>query len=377
VNLLAPFGFYGWGNIGDEATLQGFARVVAQARPEYSVWVGSRNPTHTASVEPSFRYFHAEERSWRRWWAEQRTSAVVVAGGTPIMDCHGEWPLCELVPLVEEASHRRKPVVFVGSGTEQLQREESRRVVTARLAPKVRYWSVRSEPDKARLIEYGVSPERVAVAADMAWLLEPVSPDWGRQQLHAWGVPPTDRLVGVNLVNQKPIPARYPHLLETVASFLDDLVEQHDASILFLANDAKELSGFDRAASLRTLAAMRHRCRTFLVPNQYWAPQDMMSLVANCAMTISMRYHFCLFSALQEVPFIALQRSDKVSDLCWDLRWPYGCELDGLDSQRLAQLADALEEQRAAAIGQLSLRRHLLHDRARANVAALETLQHE
>ena len=34
-----------------------------------------------------------------------------------------------------------------------------------------------------------------------------------------------------------------------------------------------------------------------------------------------MRYHFCLFSALQGVPFIAIQRSDKISDLCWDIGW--------------------------------------------------------
>ena len=45
----------------------------------------------------------------------------------------------------------------------------------------------------------------------------------------------------------------------------------------------------------------------------------MMSLIANCRLTLGMRYHFCLFSALQDVPFVALQRSDKVADLCWDL----------------------------------------------------------
>jgi len=29
MNIVAPFGFYGYGNIGDEATLQGFARLRA------------------------------------------------------------------------------------------------------------------------------------------------------------------------------------------------------------------------------------------------------------------------------------------------------------------------------------------------------------
>ena len=47
MNLIAPFGFYGWGNIGDESTLQGFARLVSHAHPAMRVWVASRNPcTH-------------------------------------------------------------------------------------------------------------------------------------------------------------------------------------------------------------------------------------------------------------------------------------------------------------------------------------------
>ena len=48
MNLVAPFGFYGWGNIGDEATLQGFARLMAGSPPKPRVWVASQNPRHTA-----------------------------------------------------------------------------------------------------------------------------------------------------------------------------------------------------------------------------------------------------------------------------------------------------------------------------------------
>jgi polysaccharide pyruvyl transferase WcaK-like protein len=189
---------------------------------------------------------------------------------------------------------------------------------------------VRCKRDEARLIEYGVPSDRVRVAGDMAWLLEPVSSDWGSEQLRSWEVPTTGRLVGVNLMDEKPVRERHVYLFETIACFLDSLVENYDATILFLANDVHEIIGFDRSATLRTLAAMKHRDRTFIAPNQYWPPQKMMSLIANCDVTVSMRYHFCLFSALQGVPFVALQRSDKVADLSWDLDWSFGTDLDGL-----------------------------------------------
>src|SRR5580765_4625203 len=118
MQVLVPFGFYGSGNIGDDATLQGFARLVGRYPRRLQMWVGSRNPQHTVRAEPSFTYFHSEKNDWRRLWAKYRTSAVAMAGGTPIMDGLGTWPLCELVPLIEEAKRRRRPVVFIGAGTE-------------------------------------------------------------------------------------------------------------------------------------------------------------------------------------------------------------------------------------------------------------------
>lgn len=377
MNLLAPWGFYGSGNIGDEATLQGFARLVARAPQPIRVWVGSRNPRHTAQVEPSFRYFYHPVSPLTRRWVNFRTSGVVLAGGTPIMDCHGDWPLNEVVPLMEAAHQRGRPVVVVGSGTERLRREQSRRIMAERLAPIVRYWTVRSEPDEARLLEYGVAPERVRVAGDMAWLLAPVSPDWGKRQLNSWGVPEQSRLIGVNLIYDKPIRERHPKLYETVACFLDRLVEKQGASILFLANDVHEIDGFDKSAALHTQELMKHARQAFLAPNRYWSPQRMMSLIANCHATVSMRYHFCLFSALQGVPFVALKRSDKVADLCWDLQWPFGSLLKDLGAEGLLDSYEALESQRAKAVRELALRMPILRERASRNTVALEALHEQ
>jgi polysaccharide pyruvyl transferase WcaK-like protein len=375
MNLLVPFGFYGWGNIGDEATLQGFARLVNRSPYRFRVWVGSHNPRHTARVEPSFRYFYHPFNDWTRRWANYRIAAVVVAGGTPIMDCHGDWPLDEVVPLIEAAHHRGRPIVFIGAGTERLQRKESRRIMADRVAPIVQYWTVRSEPDEARLIEYGVAPERVCVAGDMAWLLEPVSSDWGRQQLESWGVSTAGRLVGVNLMNEKPVRDRHPQLFRLIAEFLDDLVENFGVSILFLSNDVRETIGLDRAATLQTLGMMKHRDQTFLAPNEYWSPEKMMSLIANCDVTVSMRYHFCLFSALQGVPFLSLNRSDKVADLCWDLKWPFETGLDELKACDLVEKFDRIHRDSASANSLLRKQIPVLRARAETNMISLNLLQ--
>ena len=57
MRLVAPFGFYGSGNIGDEATLLGFGRLIERFGGSIGVDVASSDPSHTKRVEPAFRYY--------------------------------------------------------------------------------------------------------------------------------------------------------------------------------------------------------------------------------------------------------------------------------------------------------------------------------
>jgi polysaccharide pyruvyl transferase WcaK-like protein len=99
-----------------------------------------------------------------------------------------------------------------------------------------------------------------------------------------------------------------------------------------------------------------------------------MSLIACCDATFSMRLHFCLFSALEGVPFVALKRSDKVADLCWDLGWPFGTDLAGLEAERLIELFEDMEKRRPDALRELGARIPSVRERAGANLLALEAL---
>jgi polysaccharide pyruvyl transferase WcaK-like protein len=374
MTLVAPFGFYGWGNIGDESTLQGFARLVGSHDPAPSVWVGSRNPAHTMRVEPSFRYFDATRRSLRQRWATCRASATVFPGGTPIMDGLGDWPLREVAPLVSDAHDRGRPVVFVGAGTERLHRPESRDIVRSVLAPRVAHWTVRSRHDEDRLTEAGVPSDRVTVAADLAWLLAPVAADFGRKALADLNILSEHLVIGLNVNNEPVILERDPMFFDKLGAFADRLVERHDARVLFFCSEIREGPSFDKAAGLKVLATMRHPESATLLPNRYWTPQELLSIIACCRIVVSTRYHVCLFSAVQQVPFVALQRSDKVRDLCTDIGWRHGVSLDRLDVAVLLDMVDDLERRRAPLVDAL---RHASDRQARrslVNRVALEAL---
>lgn len=374
MKIIAPFGFFGAGNIGDESTLQGFARLVSERGNGFRVWVASRNPSHTARVEPSFRYYNSRGRDLRRRWARFRSSAQVIVGGTPIMDVLGAWPLSELSPIVRSAGAERKPVVFVGAGTESLQNEQSKRVVSESLIPHVRHWTVRSNRDKERLIGYGADADSVTVAADLAWLLEPQSTEFGARYLKELGLVPSRPLIGVNLANELNALDQQPHLLRELVTFLDWAVEKFDAQIAFFANEVREHNSFDTAANRKVLGSLKNRDSARMVPSRYWSPQEMISLIGCCELTISMRYHFCLFSALQNVPFIALQRSTKISDLCWDLNWSYCADFKDLNANVLLEMLCEVNANRSSLVVGLRRQVESLRERAKLNRIALDSL---
>jgi polysaccharide pyruvyl transferase WcaK-like protein len=375
MRLIAPFGFYGWGNIGDEATLQGFARLLRHYDPTASAWVGSRDPQHTARAEPYFRYFKAPGASVRRWWANRRAHGAVFVGGTPIMDVLGRWPLSEVAPLVAGEARLGTPVTFVGIGTERLHLEESRQIVARELAPRVRHWSVRSERDRERLLSCGVPAERVTVAADLAWTLERSGDGVGSRQVESLRAGPGEVIIAVNVTNERFVGEQAPKLFTLVAEFLDRLIEGIGARVVFFCNEIREEQSFDKAASQLVIESMRHPGRATILPNEYRTPQEVMALLGHCRLAVGMRYHFCVFAAIQGVPFIAIKRSDKVDDLCRDLSWRHGLGLEEVDASRLEALATDLLADGRRTVESILARVESMRDRVWRNCVALDALR--
>ena len=265
-------------------------------------------------------------------------------------------------------------MVFVGIGTEDLQRDESRVTMAKVIAPNVLHWSVRCARDRERLVNYGVADERVTVAADMAWLLERASTAFGKEYLEKLKIEPGATLIGVNVNNEKFVMEREPELFEKLASFLDVIIEKYGVRILFFCNEVRETETYDKAASEKVVAYIKNSDKVFIMPNHYWSPQEMLSFIGCCHVVVGMRYHSCLFSALQNVPFIALKRSGKVEDLCWDMDWPHGVSLGEISVDRLSDIYDSIEQNWDQLVKSLLNKVGLMRERALINTVPLVIL---
>jgi polysaccharide pyruvyl transferase WcaK-like protein len=223
-------------------------------------------------------------------------------------------------------------------------------------------------------VECGVKPDAVTVAADMAWLIEPAGTDFGRDCLHMWGFDMQRPLIGVNLVNENLLFEQQPLLVDELAAALDALACLMDASVIFLSNEIREGPTFDKAAALQVMQKMKRSDRAIMAPNDYLSPNQMLSLIGCCDLTMSMRYHFCLFSALQGTPFVAIERSGKLSDLCWDIDWPARIVPAQLKAVDVIQHGMLLSQTTSEVKQGLRRSVRKMRDRALRNVTALHTL---
>ena len=74
------------------------------------------------------------------------------------------------------------------------------------------------------------------------------------------------------------------------------------------------------------------------------------------------------------MPFIALKRSDKVDDLCWDMDWPYAVEPNRWSVPEVLEMFSEIEQRKVSLIECLQQRAQLMRQRALKNDVALDTL---
>jgi polysaccharide pyruvyl transferase WcaK-like protein len=203
--------------------------------------------------------------------------------------------------------------------------------------------------------------------------LHPARTDFAEQVLRRHGLG-GHRLVGVNVNAEATLVHREPKFFEKLATLLDMLIKAHQVRVVFLCNEVREGETFDKAAAVNVLSYMRHKSEAVAIPNEYWSPQQMMSVIAACDLTLSTRYHFCLFSALQGIPFLPIKRSDKVADLCEDLIWPFGAAPGSIDAAELCHQGGILLRAQARERWSLGDNVAKMRERAWRNQIAMDVL---
>jgi polysaccharide pyruvyl transferase WcaK-like protein len=233
----------------------------------------------------------------------------VLGGGGMLYDGEAEEYLREVF-LAHEVG---VPVLVYAVSAGPLSYRSTREIVREALN-KAAVVTVRDRQARRLLEDAGVQPN-IQLTADPALLLtpEPLSIDVLKRE----GLDAKRRLVGLS-VREPGLAApdiEVHHYHRLLANAADFMVDRLDADIVFVPLERQHM---DIQHSHAVMAQMQCASRATILKGEYTARQ-LLSIIGRFEFSVGMRLHFLIFSALQNVPFVALPYAPKVTDLLRDL----------------------------------------------------------
>ncbi|WP_437281166.1 polysaccharide pyruvyl transferase family protein [Sorangium sp. So ce375] len=331
-------GSYGGMNLGDEAILDGIVTQLRESIPA-EITVFSLCPEDTRMRHRVERVVPVRNLTRVESTAEiERLDLFVLGGGGILYDRDAPVYLREAL-IAEE---RGIPVVVYAVSAGPLSDPSAKQAVRAALNA-ADIVTVRDKQGHRLLEDVGVTRE-IHLTADPALLLR--EEQLPAEAIRAEGVEFERHLVGFSVREPGPAapdidPDEYYGLLANAADFV---VERLDADVVFVSMERTDVQH-----SHAVVAHMKNAERAEVLRRRY-TPQQILGLVGHLEFVVGMRLHFLIFSALREIPFVALPYASKVAGFIEDLEMetpPLGSISSGQLIARLDRSWDTRHEIRA------------------------------
>lgn len=313
-------GYYGFGNVGDEAILSVILADLRERRDDLKFIVVSGNPSETATA------YDVSSVHWQDidalLDAAKESDLIILGGGGLFQDHWGVIKGTSLTPFHSGISFYsafgtlaalyQKPFMIYSVGVGPVISEEGKRLTrwTFDLA---NICTVRDQESKDILISLGIPEEKVEVTPDPALTLSLDSPT-AVDILTAHSIDPTTTpLLGVCVRNwgDEETAKRWK---KELAATLDRFLEAHNAHIIFIPFQILERTlENDHSAALDLVSMMQNQGRVSLLPQSY-SPAVIRGLISHCHLIIGMRLHSLIFAANTGVPAVALIYDPKVGN---------------------------------------------------------------
>ena len=296
-------GYYGFGNLGDEALLEVIVAQIKTRHPYAAIDVLSATPRETAHalrVEATQRW---ETKAIRR--AIERADVVLSGGGGLLQDATSLRSLLYYAGILRTAVRARRKTMIFAQSIGPL--DFFGKTVVREFCKGVDAATVRDEASLA-LLRSLVPGMRVERSADPVFLYDAPEEEI---DLSAEGLgPQSDPFVVVSVRKAN----GYKERIDATAHAVDRLSERHGARVAFLPLGGQS----DAEASTQVI----RKCRSAPVLLPECSLARAANVIGHAKALIGMRLHALVFAARAGVPFLAIPYDPKVAALCRDLAYP-------------------------------------------------------
>lgn len=288
-------GYYGQLNIGDELML---ASIVQNLSKKYRIIVASYNTQITQKLHNVESVPHKHKLFDQ---ALQQSEIMIIGGGTLFHDqgLEENKNVEYYCGLIEKAAALNKKIVLLGVGIDTLKLNKNKEYIKKSLA-KCKYIFVRDQDSKKKLMEYGISENKIGVVPDLIFGLDIT------KQKSPKGKKP---LIGISLCS--PIQNDPKNLLSQIEKYLPAFIRDNKDKFEFkfipgLEVDMQYLPYFRKKFGIEL---------SFFKPdlNNYF--NSYFQIVNSCDYLIASRYHMLLLGALMNIPTFAISYAEKTDTL--------------------------------------------------------------
>lgn len=351
-------GYYGFGNLGDEALLEVTLERMRARFPSARLEVLSASPQLTASqhrVETTLRWDWREVRA-----AIARSDVVVSGGGGLLQNATSTRSLLYYAGILREAIRRRRKTMLFAQSVGPL--DYWGRLIVRQFCKGLNRATVRDDRSQ-RLLRELLPSTPIEQTADPVFLYDAADES---VDLSSEGLGPESGPYAIVSVRNS---AALRDARSVVARAVDRLGRNHGIRSAFLP-----LGGAADAAASTDVIRL---CKSNPVLLPECTLRTAASMLRGARVVVGMRLHAVILAARYAVPFVAIAYDPKVSGLCEDLAYPLVPLYD--DGKRPAdetidEVTDRLVREREALAAHLTQRRPALETAAERNFDVLGEL---
>ncbi|MGI5891407.1 MAG: polysaccharide pyruvyl transferase CsaB [Bacillota bacterium] len=315
-------GYYGFGNIGDEAVLLNIIDQIKKNIPDASITVLSNNPQETAAA-----YDVTAVNRWKiaqTWSALRYSDIFVLGGGSLLQDVTGKRSLAFYLMQIFLARLLRRPVFLYAQGIGPINGVKNQKRVAKALKKSILI-TVRDEDSACFLKDLGLDQEKIIITAD------PVLA--ARKQPCPFPLEPGKKIA----IAIRPWPSLSKKMIDNLA-FIGDYFADLGYRIVFLPFCEPQ----DRQIALQVIEIMK--CKPFIWPDRF-SYASMMGAIGAMDVVLGMRLHSLIMAAASGTPFVGLSYDPKVDSFCRSLQQPVFSVNEFSCQNLIKQIEQVLSEQ--------------------------------
>ena len=344
-------GYYGFGNSGDEALLEGIIKNLKTQNEDIKICVLSKNSERTEEMHG----VHAVNRyNFLRINKILKKSRLFISGGgSLIQDVTSSKSLWYYTNTIKHAKKLGLPVMVYANGigpvTKTLNQKRTKDVLD--LVDKI---TLRENGSLDELKSIGLDIKNVSITADPALSLEPLSAEKTESILKSVNIEPDKKYIGICVRKWKESKESF---VTDVAEALNEVCNKYGLIPVFIPLNMPD--DYDISCKIAEKTGPNSK-----IIDKTLEPREVMALISKMEIMLCMRLHGLVFAANCAVPAVNISYDPKVLNFADYVGLESNIELKEMTKEELLDKLISIVENKEEIKGKMILKNDFFKEKA-------------